>query len=1113
MEEKVEDQFGKLLKLGFLKKVINPSEDKTLLFALHNRYYTEGVNTHELFSTIRSYKSVYDSILIEPKKIQVQYQEKRKKEDDEIGEEKKEEKPIEQDQIQKEEPEDRMLEPSGIYLRKSSDKGKVDSKLDSEEYMEHLRMLIEANFNVQDIIFKNTKNKPDAFKNFELMTYQAKYHFNVLECLSTFSDPYLHKVLSSVEKDKPFNKLRKEDPKMNDVEILKEDEKVCREITEQYKIDNHSFANNILQELNSSTSIRDGFIRELKNISVLDIRSLTNEEEDYPLSEKFNLTMSNNLKKYPKEAVFDYYGSRIALYFAFLCFYRDKMVKISVLGSIVALFIILQWLSQAQFIEGNQGAVFQELYQILNTIFCFFIPFWCISFILRWENYEKEFSIRFGQSNNEESFQIRTEFKGVQLRNLEDDRLNNEDIPIRKKKSVNCLTLISFILYIALSGVSCFYLLQYTRKAYRTNLIDLFGLPSPAEYGEQVVTVTSSESDIDGSGSQTSTGGTFDKEKTYTCIPFCNPNFPSCSQSDLKCAQCDSDCPIKEEFEVNGHPRFFKGVDGRPVPYPQPDYKEMFFNLNEAVFTFFEFLRIMLFEFVFMRIIQKLIKWENLKFKEQHEDSLIIYLGLFSIINNNLKILFVTVDILGSDDVIYYDTSSYKVFSATTSRICLRGSCSSELSKYFALLCLYHFVWVIGIKFIFLGIVSKVRIAFKKTLQPKVDYSKVKVMSVLKSSMMRGESRKIFKEDMESSPMRIGKFMEAMGIKRKETEEEDEDPIKEKLEMQKKQIKECVETFYKDPALLYDNINKEIEYQYLYKESADSEGDFDKETLDYLTLFNTFCMTSIFGGLFPISFMICWAIATTENYIDKNNLIYSSKRPLPKPASTIGSWLFLMRLVSLLSVTSNCYFVSMILFEFQSITTKFVFFLFFLILIFTMVNVFNDFLGGVSESVEVLVERSKFIHGYLFTKTKESVSNRIRFIFKTDFKVFGEVVVGRGKKIDVAELSKEQNEERETIQKEKKTMKKIAKVASSNLHSVGMRGFDEAGKIGQGEKLDEGQANQGNFEKLNKDNDNSMMNNPNPVKATSGMIDPIQISADRSRLDGHVEQIPLSNNK
>lgn len=995
MESRVENTLSNLLNLSLVKKI----EKKSVFFTLHNRYFTEGIKYHDLFEEIRKYKSFYDSVFYSSKKVAIQYEESKMKKGKEG-----------------------LINPVELFQKKQNilDKEMMRSmksgglKSVKDESMSGQPELIRTP------LFPRNQPKPtpvkkvtpsEAVENFK---NSLRFALGLIDEHEGYLDPYMDLVRTH-NPMQPNLTVNIPDQAMFDEHV-----RVRNELKATYELNNSSLIDSMVKGLHCSTSIRDNLIRELSNLSLLEIKTITEEEDYYPLYTKFKITFFNNLSRFPGNAVREYYGEKITLYYAFLCFYRDHMILASLFSCIVAPLIILQWFSKADYIEGATGEFFSRLYVVANSIFCIFIPFWCIHFFMKWQNYEKEFSIRFGQTKVESTKTQRLEFAGKRTRNLEVDKINSFEELTGKTRCFKILILMFFFIALAISGASSYYLLQYTRVAFRNDLIDT-GKSSPSESGEQVYPSTS-----------TQLPAGYDAEKTYKCVPFCNPKFPACKAGlSVPCVQCDADCPTKEVFDSLGNPLIYKGIDGNSVPYPQPDYKESFFNLNEAVFTLLEFLRIMGFDWVFSKCIQRLLKFQNLKYKEDHEWYLVMYLGLFSISNNIFKIFFVSVDAILSDNIWYYDLSSYEHYLATTSKECLRGSCSSELSKYFAMYCLIQVLWVIGFKFVIMGIYIKVKMFVKKLTFSKIRLKAKTTLGNAQKSQKTGneEQHNILEKEEQQGAEGGDESLELLDHRPEEAY------YKEK-NLQRRKIAECMEVFYTNPAVMYDPLNEEIEYQLLYQDDYDGEDDYDKGIEDYLSLISIFGVTSTFGGVFPISFITCWAISTAENYIDKKSLVFESRRPIPQIASSIGAWDELLGMITVFSVGTNSFYISFILLETKSIVFKFTFFALSIILMYIFTTLFYRSLGGISDSVATLLDRGDFVGGFLFTKQKKRWEGKNRFQIQSDFKVFEGESTRQKKGVDIFAMGKEINEEKEEKKREKKAYKQLKEITRRNFQEA-----------------------------------------------------------------------------
>ena len=103
---------------------------------------------------------------------------------------------------------------------------------------------------------------------------------------------------------------------------------------------------------------------------------------------------------------------------------------------------------------------------------------------------------------------------------------------------------------------------------------------------------------------------------------------------------------------------------------------------------------------------------------------------------------------------------------------------------------------------------------------------------------------------------------------------------------------------------IYSTIDAEIDRQIGLSKYIE-DGDFDKSLDDYMEIVMSFCIISLFGLLFPLSFLLIFFQSALEYIIDKKKLMYTIRRPVPRGASDIGDWKQTIYTVSILSIFTN----------------------------------------------------------------------------------------------------------------------------------------------------------------------------------------------------------------
>ena len=103
-----------------------------------------------------------------------------------------------------------------------------------------------------------------------------------------------------------------------------------------------------------------------------------------PLSETWNAGILRSWMKVPVHKIRNYYGEKIAFYYAFLSLYTRYLIPTGVLGIVV---IIIQ----------NQFDDDDDRNKSLNTIFCLLTIMWSTIFFEHWKRSQYQLAIEWGQ--------------------------------------------------------------------------------------------------------------------------------------------------------------------------------------------------------------------------------------------------------------------------------------------------------------------------------------------------------------------------------------------------------------------------------------------------------------------------------------------------------------------------------------------------------------------------------------------------------------------------------------------------------------------------------------------------------------------------------------------
>lgn len=152
----------------------------------------------------------------------------------------------------------------------------------------------------------------------------------------------------------------------------------------------------------------------------------------------------------------DYFGEKIAIYFAFLAYYSKFLIPMALIG--IPIFIV-QYLA-------SHGSGF---YKYTNLVFSFVHIAWMIVLFEFWTRKEAYYSVLWGQMDFEETEEVRPAFDGVACR---DPTTDDKELYFSKKKRCIRVSLAAFIsTFIVVTVLLIIAGLLVLRK----NLIDKWG--------------------------------------------------------------------------------------------------------------------------------------------------------------------------------------------------------------------------------------------------------------------------------------------------------------------------------------------------------------------------------------------------------------------------------------------------------------------------------------------------------------------------------------------------------------------------------------------------------------------------------------------------------------
>lgn len=1008
--------------------------DPTTLFPLHNMYELKDKSNHTIFKKLRETKEIYNRLISDRFQIIYQFEKKKKarKTSEErikaigggkalagIGNLASSRKATSKAESFRSRSSKSALRNKNVESNDPMDK--IDEEEDDEEYENEEASVLKGVFgNDVDNSKMSQKHDPGSIEAFKA---QLAVELNIIEKANIYQNAYLSAVMGHCQAMLPenqnnsqmqknyFEKLHHSYKDFEEIDIA-----AYQNIADEYIIENDRLVDLMITCLNTNTPLREKLIKAFKKLTVFDLRSTSQKKLKYPLRKYFNITIYNNLEKYPESTVVDYFGEKIGLYFAFLNFYRDKVLMMSILGLIISVVMFI-YLFLA--VSGSSKAEkFTKFYQFMIGVFALFVVLWTKYFLLKWEGYEAQFAVKYGQTDISEKKTQRMNFQGIFKRSLVTDKINSFEESNDKRKRKLGVILTIFILCLIGTGVASFYLMQAKRHVVRNQ--GLFG---------------------------------------STFLPLCEnckircpaPGVNNCQECSLE--TCKLDLTNIRSYQIDGEGNPIKDAAGNILKYTNDQkFKDNSpINANALFFNFLEFLRIKLTNKLFFLMTLKLVTWLNLKYKEDHENHLIMLLSIFQLFNSSFTITIVAFQIVSSGAVKKLDDDGNE-FYTSESKYCLNNDCSEELINFYLVYSVLHILWLLFVELV-------VNLIGIKILNCLKNYAAARYRDI--ANLVRKPNRKAKKKAMnededyvdDGQPDDLPIDPEQQALKEERERGMDEgvailggkgggidltktlqtavaEITKTSLEKQKKEVLDVVKKCYLKQDEIYQMPNKQIDKQVINLEGMKSTSEYDKEMTDYLALFETFSFTSLFGIILPFSFTVVWFIVIFETYLDKYSLFEERKRPSPQGTKSIGIWLVMLKTVASFSVISNCFYIAFILLAKRSQMIKFVVFVFMTVFLYVLMFTFDKAFSGLPETTITGMRRSSFIEQYLmrdqgFKRDKQGIKKIILDFYNS---IFGNVDTRKrnNKVFEIAGDAKEEIAQKEKLQREMKKMKKMA---------------------------------------------------------------------------------------
>lgn len=858
----------KRLAHGSSLQIIGGKEGAEILFPLHDRDKVAGVDYDTIFEELRVKKGVYDEVTPDVVVASVHY--------------------------------------AGVDKEVATVRnGKERSARNNRTLTTNLNsgMQMKSDRSGRESARSNLSSENADFDKTELLKRKYLKATRIMDQLDCFKTPILETT----------RKLFRGVEKMNKAELaLVEEAKLFlpkfEEIDNYYKVNEEALYDNVSKAANTTQPLRNFLHNIFPNRDLDTFKTPYEKSIEDSVDESMKFALYGNQAKNPQSTIANYFGERIALYFTFLAYYRDRLILPMIFGLFLTVILVLyrstkqlQWNTPVGSIEVDWIRILLEWSTVL---YCVFIAFWTKYFITKWMRQELEFGIKFGTQNNSDSKEVRQAFEGEIVRNITNDKINDAgEIKSRVRFRI-AVSIVFFLSFCIVSTLASFWLLRLKRYAIMRNwtVYSLFG----------------------------------------------------------------------------------------------------FMDIDQTLGDILEYIRIQTFRKLFIKLISNMVKWQNMKYVRTHENHLIIYMGIYKLYNSACVIIIIAFTKLINDVEDMKQPNSASQGRDDLSE-CAQKDCTRELNYYFATYCLFHLVYMLFVKVIMVPGVRKFAFVAKRLINSSKGSKSKNVSSrpstrskrslsrVSKSKQLLDQSKKEISPPVnidqpeEENLQTSNQAHKANEIKVNTLQDFAINP----KEVERKKIAEAVRMFYENPDDLYFEIDKEIDFQVKYLKDYKISEEYDQTFIDYLELFSSYSFFALFGILFPASFLIASLIGLLKWHLTKTWLTQLTRRPQPSSVSTIGLWTEMFKSVSLISIITNCFYVSFIMFEQRSLKFKFIFFLVITNTLFVCHYLIQENLSGLSHSIRRAVKRSEFIKGFLFARNLPKSSNTGKTKLSYQFEIYG----------------------------------------------------------------------------------------------------------------------------
>ena len=345
-----------------------------------------------------------------------------------------------------------------------------------------------------------------------------------------------------------------------------------------------------------------------------------------------------------------------------------------------------------------------------------------------------------------------------------------------------------------------------------------------------------------------------------------------------------------------------------------------FLRYKQNIINTVEVLKVYFLDRVFYHIAMNLCIWIDPKYMKEFEKYFIFLLSLFGILNNFFIIVF----------IFFFRTRIFDKCAANDYSIEYKDDCLFEAETYFRTYIIIGVIWNL-MTLCWTTIKNYQKKNKNKDLKTESNNTETQKQKIKKQNTLKKQNLTINKNK------KTGEQILQKGLLSK---------------LNKKTVDE----------FSYAELNLTIEKQ-IYLKISNNNDDFDATLQNYYQLFLYFSTITLFGILFPLTFLFIYITTFLELFVDKNRYFKLIRRPSPLGYATIGIWAKMVYVISTLSIISNgyifCYKYSKI--GDDEIMIKHSSFVIFIILEEITRTIISMTIGADSENFKMINRRQNFI--------------------------------------------------------------------------------------------------------------------------------------------------------